>query len=66
MNQKIKKINIDKNLCLGCGSCAAIAPGAFQLGNEGKAELLPDWQKTGDKELIAAVQSCPTQAITFS
>jgi len=65
MNPKIKKITIDKNLCIGCSSCAVIAPGAFQLNSDGKADLLPDWKKTADKELTEAAQSCPTKSITL-
>lgn len=56
------KINIDKNLCLGCGTCVAIASKTFRLGNDGKAEVI---EPAGDKEetIKEAIDSCPVSAI---
>ena len=34
------KIIIDKDLCIGCGTCAAIASKSFKMGEDGKAELI--------------------------
>ena len=41
------KIIIDKNLCLGCGTCTVIAPKTFKLGSDGKAEVI---DLSGDEE----------------
>lgn len=59
MNVKIK---IDKEKCIGCGTCAVIAPKSFKLGDDGKAEGIepPGDEKEKIKE---AVDSCPTSAI---
>ncbi len=56
------KVTIDKNLCLGCGTCVAIAPKSFKLGNDGKAEVI---EPMGDKEtaIKEAIDSCPVSAI---
>ncbi len=58
----MKKINIDKNLCIGCGTCAAIASKSFKLGNDGKAEVI---EPAGDDEktIKEAIDSCPVGAI---
>jgi len=58
----MKKINIDKNFCLGCGTCVAIAPKSFKLGTDGKAEVI---EPVGDDEKIIkeAIDSCPVSAI---
>jgi ferredoxin len=56
------KVNIDKNLCIGCGTCVAIAPKSFKLNDEGKAEAI---EPPGDKEatIKEAIDSCPVAAI---
>ena len=56
------KINIDKNLCIGCGTCISIAPKSFKLTNDGKAEVIEPPQ---DKEttINEAIDSCPVSAI---
>jgi len=56
------KITIDKNLCIGCGTCVAIVPKSFKLNNEGKAEVI---EPPGDDEktIKEAIDSCPVAAI---
>ena len=56
------EINVDKNLCIGCGTCVEIAPKSFKLNNEGKAEAI---EPLGDKEKVIkeAIDSCPVAAI---
>jgi len=56
------KIIVDKNLCLGCGTCVVIAPKTFRLGAEGKAEVI---EPVGDEEktIKEAIDSCPVNAI---
>jgi ferredoxin len=56
------RISIDKNLCLGCGTCVTIASKTFKLGSDGKAEVI---EPVGDKEetIKEAIDSCPVSAI---
>ena len=56
------KITIDKNLCIGCGTCTAIASKSFKIGSDGKAEVI---EPMGDEEKIIqeAIDSCPVAAI---
>ncbi len=56
------KIIIDKNLCIGCGTCISIAPKTFKLDKEGKAEVI---EPIGDNETTVqeAIDSCPVTAI---
>ena len=56
------KVKVDKEKCIGCGTCASIAPKSFKLGDDGKVEpILP----AGDDKttLKEAVDSCPVDAI---
>lgn len=58
-----KKIEVDKGLCIGCGSCVSSCSECFEFGNDGKAQVkeVAD-DRCCDLESIA--DSCPVQAIT--
>lgn len=60
----MKKIKVDKDLCIGCGLCATIAEKTFRLNGEGKAEVI-EKAKDEEKKVLEAIDSCPVQAITF-
>lgn len=51
-------VKLDKDKCIGCGSCAAICPEGFALKN-GKATL-----KKNVPCVAEAIESCPVGAIS--
>jgi ferredoxin len=53
---------VDRSLCVGSGPCFVIAPGAFALDQDMKAEVL-DPATESSKALMDAARECPTQAI---
>lgn len=56
-------VKIDKELCIGCGTCAAISPNVFKINDaDGKAEVINQDDAEGAKN---GVESCPVQAITL-
>ncbi len=57
------KINIDKEKCIGCGSCTAVCPDVFELDDNGKACLKEGKEETDEKCAQEAVDICPVQAI---
>ncbi|MBL7159079.1 ferredoxin [Candidatus Microgenomates bacterium] len=60
----MKKLVIDKDLCIGCGTCATLAPKTFKLADDGKAQVIN--QEGDDQEAIEnAIDSCPVQAISW-
>lgn len=63
MANKVKKLEVDRELCIGAASCVGIAPEAFELDEENIAILKSSWQDLDDDTLIAAAESCPTKAI---
>ena len=58
------KVIVDKNTCIGCGACAAIAPDIFEMGDDTKAEAKKA-DVSGDEEAKAkdGSESCPVNAI---
>lgn len=76
--RKVKKIKVDRDVCIGAGPCVASAASVFELDDEQKAVMkmqgggkeqteadvggLEDGAVTDDA-LIAAAQSCPVKAI---
>ena len=57
------KVTIDRNLCIGAGSCVAIAPKVFALDSEAKAILLPTAGEEDDVNTLEAAKACPVAAI---
>ena len=76
----IKKIKVDRDLCIGAAPCVFAAGSVFELDAENKAvikqkdgkkdsgpverEVLEDAAITDDM-LMAAAQSCPVKAISL-
>lgn len=57
------KVTVDRNLCIGAGSCVAVAPKAFALDNEAKAIVLPTAGEEDDATLLESAKACPVAAI---
>jgi len=56
------KVKIDKEKCIGCGSCEAVCPDFFKMDDEYKAYFKEN--KEGDRDCIKeAVDICPVQVI---
>ena len=57
-------VYINKDLCIGCGLCASIAPNLFSIGKDGLAELInKDIKHELDEATHEATSSCPVEAI---
>lgn len=58
------KLNVNKDLCIGCGACQAVAPDIFEIEDDGLATVIVDEIKEDIKEdAIDAKEGCPTNAI---
>ena len=58
-------IKIDKSLCISCGACASLWPDVFELGEDGKAQVVKGAAEEKIKECIKeAIESCPVSAIS--
>lgn len=56
------KIKVLRDLCIGAASCVAISPKVFQLDQEAKA-IVTSQESDTPENILAAAQSCPTNAI---
>lgn len=60
-----KTLTIDKNTCIGCGLCSALAPATFKMNDQNKAEVLNP-QGDEPQKIQESIDSCPVSAITSS
>ncbi|MFA6424381.1 MAG: ferredoxin [Candidatus Magasanikbacteria bacterium] len=53
---------VDKELCIGCGTCEALASNTFHMNDDGKAIVV---NPNGDPDdmIQMSCDSCPTKAI---
>jgi ferredoxin len=61
------RIVVDYNKCTGLGMCEAEAPELFEVQDDGSLLVLqekPDADRR--EELEAAVESCPTEALSIA
>jgi ferredoxin len=60
------KAKVNKDLCVGCGTCAAIAPDLFEMSADGKAQAKNAGAVVDNQVdlLDRAISMCPTGAIS--
>jgi ferredoxin len=58
-------VKVDKNMCIGCGACAATCPAVFDMNDQdGKAEVKSGADlKKNAKCTKEAIDNCPVDAI---
>ena len=60
-----KKLCVNKDACIGCGLCTAIADQVFTFGDDGKAEtIIDEIPEDLEEAAMEALNSCPAQAIS--
>ncbi len=63
----MSRLHVDRDRCVGSGSCEALAPDVFEVDDDGVLTvLLPG---PGDDEAAAvrdAVSACPTRALSLA
>ncbi len=56
------KVFLEKDKCIGCGTCAAVCPANFEMGDDGKAIVLNQEIETLGCNRLAE-ENCPVRAI---
>ena len=59
------KIVVDKEKCIGCGACVSTAEDYFKLGEDGKSEVIKDYDQKDSAVIQTAIDSCPGEAISL-
>lgn len=57
------EVEIDRDACMGSGSCVFTAVGAFELDDDGIATVI-DPSAAPEDQVRAAAARCPAKAIT--
>lgn len=63
MADKIAKIEVDRELCIGVASCIGVAPEAYILDEESIALVQDEWKNLSDDVLFESAEVCPVNAI---
>lgn len=57
-------IAVDRERCVGSGTCEMLAPDVFEVGDDGVVAVLRPAAE--DDAVLDAVQQCPTQALSLT
>jgi len=59
-----KKIVVDCDACIGCGTCESIAPDYFEIV-DGVSEVKKAYDEKDASDIDDAINNCPVQAISL-
>lgn len=59
-----KKLKVDKEKCIACGTCYSTMPDYFEMDEEGKAKAT-EGKETSKEDGEKAVNICPVGAISY-
>ncbi len=66
MTEKEKKLAVDEDSCIACGTCYGVEPELFKSDDEGKSKVKKQPESPEEKEQAKeAVDGCPSQAISY-
>ena len=57
-----RRVYVNEEECIGCGLCAEIVPGVFQLNDEGVSKVI-DPEGEGEDKIQEAIDECPVECI---
>jgi ferredoxin len=61
------RVEVDRDRCVGSGTCEALAPGVFEVDDDGVlAVLRPEPGEDDLTEVRDAVTACPTRALALA
>ena len=60
------KVEVNKDICIGCGLCTNIAQNVFSMNDEGRAQEIDGEIAEKDQSLVEeAANRCPVSAINL-
>jgi ferredoxin len=61
----VTRIEVDRERCVGSGTCEMLAADLFEVGDDGIVVVLRELHADDVDVAEEAVQACPTQALTL-
>jgi ferredoxin len=61
-----KKPVVDQEKCTGCGTCAAIADGCFELDDSIEKATVKADCSSSEADIQEAIDTCPEEAISWA
>ena len=59
------KLEVNQDVCIGCGGCQAICPEVFEIGDEGYAQVyVENIDEDLEESATDAKEGCPVNAIS--
>jgi ferredoxin len=63
----VTRIEVDRERCVGSGTCEALAPDVFEVDDDGVLVLHREQPGPGEVDDVRdAVQACPTRALALA
>lgn len=59
-----KEVTVDSDACIGCGTCVAMCPNVFQMGDDGKSHVTNP-NGASEQEIQQTIDACPVQCIKW-
>jgi ferredoxin len=60
----VTRVDVDRDRCVGSGTCEMLAPAVFQVDDDGVLAVLAPEPPDGELPAVRdAVQACPTRAL---
>lgn len=61
------RVEADRGLCVGSGTCEFLAPDVFEVGEDGVVQVLRPQPGRADEDAVRdAVAQCPTGALRLA
>jgi ferredoxin len=57
------KVHVDRDMCIGAGTCVALAMQAFHLDSENKAIITDTIDQETKETILEGAKSCPVAAV---
>jgi len=59
------KLVVNKDVCIGCGTCVSVCGEVFELDDDAKSQIKKNADLTKNEQCIKeAIDACPVQAIS--
>jgi ferredoxin len=63
----VTRVEVDRDRCVGSGTCEALAPAVFEVDDDGVLVLLRPEPGEGElSDVRDAVTACPTRALALA